>query len=88
MGDPITRLYQFICDKNNIDEMKTIQYFLINGLVLFIKVYSYVEHMLYVQSFSNKTEVTINIKKKIFHLLNTKNTVFSWGDYNSNKNTT
>ena len=63
MSHPTTCVHQFIYDENNNDEMKTMQYFLMHGLVLFIKVYSYVDHMFYVQSFSNNTEVTIDIKR-------------------------
>ena len=63
MGDPTTCVHQFIYNENENDEMKTIQYFLMNGLVLFINVDSYAKHMIYVQSFSNNTEVSIYVKK-------------------------
>ena len=69
--------------------MEMIQYFIMHGLGLCIKVDSYVAHMLYAWSFSYNTEVPIAINKnKYFLCLNTKNTAFNWGDGNSNKNRT
>ena len=57
-----------------------------HGLLLCIKVDSYVAHMSHVCSFSHNIEVSMNIKKnKYFLSLNTHTTVFSWGSVNSNK---
>ena len=47
MGDPTTCVYPFIYDENDSDDTKIIQYFITNGLVLCIKVDSYVAQMLY-----------------------------------------
>ena len=47
MGDPTTCVYQFIYDENESDDTKIIQYFIMYGLVLCIKVNSYVTHMFY-----------------------------------------
>ena len=47
MGDPTTYVYQFIYDKNENDNTKTMQNFIMHELGLCIKVDSYVEHMLY-----------------------------------------
>ena len=58
-----------------------------HGLVLFIKVDSYVEHMFYACLFSNNTEYPIAKKNnKYFLSLNKNTTVFVWvaGTYNKN----
>ena len=47
MGDPTTCVYQFIYDENYNEETGIIKYFIMHGLGLCIKVYSYVAHMLY-----------------------------------------
>ena len=47
ISHPTSFVHQFIYDENDNDEMKTMQYFLMNGLVLFINVDRYVEHMFY-----------------------------------------
>ena len=58
-----------------------------HGLVLCIKLDSYMAHMFYTWSLSHNTEVPIAIKKiKYVLYLNTNNTVFDWGDCNTNKN--
>ena len=57
-----------------------------NGLVLCIKVDSYVSHMFYALSFVHNTEVPISINKnKYSPSLNTNTSIFAWGDGNSNK---
>ena len=57
-----------------------------DGLVLCIKVDSYVEHLLYAWSFSYNTAVPIAIKKsKYFPSLNKNTTLFTWGYGNYNK---
>ena len=45
MGDPTTHDYQFIYNKNDSIDTKIIQYFIMHGLGLCIKVDSYVAHM-------------------------------------------
>ena len=47
MGDPTKYFYQFIYDKNDSDDTKIIQYFIMYGLGLCIKVDSYASHMFY-----------------------------------------
>ena len=71
MGDPTTYIYQFIYDENDSDDMKILQYFIMHGLRLFIKVDSYVVHMFYSWSFSHNIAVPIAINKsKYFVSLN------------------
>ena len=78
MGDLKTCVYQFIYDENYSDDTKIIQYLIMHGLVLCIKVDCFVAHMFYTLSFSHNTSVPIAIKKnKYFILLNTNTTVFS-----------
>ena len=55
MGDPKTCVYQLIYDENESDDTKIIQYFIMYGLVLSIKVNSSVEHMFYAWPFINNT---------------------------------
>ena len=70
----------FIYDENDNDDTKIIQYFIMHGMRLCIKVDSYVAHMFYAWSFSHNTEVAIaTTKKKYFIFLNTYTTVFYWG---------
>ena len=89
MGDPKTCVYQFIYDENDSNEKKIIQYFIMHGLGLCIKVYSNMAHMFYAWSFSHNKSVPVAIKNnKYFLSLNTKTTVFSWGSINNNKNRT
>ena len=86
MDDPKNVFYQLFYDKNNSDDPTIIQYFIIQGLGLCIKVDSYMEHMFYVWSFIHNKSVPIAIKKnKYFIYLNTNTTVFDWGAGNSNK---
>ena len=87
MGDTTTCVYQFIYYKMDNNDIQITQYFIMNGLVLCIKVDSYVAHMFYACSFSHNTAVPIAKKKnKYFISLNTNTTVFSWGSSSSNKN--
>ena len=87
MDDPTKCVYQIIYDENDNDETKIIQYFIMHGLVLCIKVYSYGAHMLYSWSFIHNTAVPISInKKKYFPSLNIYTTVFFWESSNKNKN--
>ena len=87
MGDPTTCIYLFIYDEHDNDNTKIIQYIIICGLVLCIKLYSYVSHMFYAWSFSHNTEFPISINKNRYFLsLKIYTTVFSWGGVNSNEN--
>ena len=89
MGDPTTCVYQVIQDEKESIETKLIQYFIMNVLLLCIKVDTYVEHMFYSWSFSHNTAVPTSINKnKYFPSLNTNTTAFYWGDGNSNENRT
>ena len=87
MGDPTTCVYQFIYDEKDSFGTEIIQYFIMHGLGLYIKVDSYVAHMLYAYSFSHNTTVPINKKNKKYLLsLNTNTTAFASGYGNPNKN--
>ena len=87
MGDPTTCVHQFIYKAQDSVDTEIIQYFIICGLVLFIKVNSYVAHMFYAWSFSHNTAVLVAINKNKYLLsLNTHTTVFAWGTGNYNKN--
>ena len=89
MFDPTTCVYQFIYDEKDSVDTKIIQYFIMRGLVLCIKVDSYVAHMFYSWSFIHNISVPIAIKNKRYFLsLNKNTTLFSLGDVNSNKNIT
>ena len=69
MGDPTKCSYQFIYNENYNDNTKIIQYFIMHGLGLCIKVDSYVAHMFYAWSFSHNTAFRISINKIFFILL-------------------
>ena len=89
MDDPTTCVYQLILDGNDSNDTKIIQYFIMHGLGLCIKLDSFVSHMFYPWSFSHNKAVPISIKKKTYLLfLNSYTTVFAWGAGNSNKNRT
>ena len=68
VGDTTTCVYQFIYDENESDDTKIIQYFIMHGLVLCIKVDSYMSHMFYVWSFSHDTAVPVAIKNNKYFL--------------------
>ena len=73
-------VYQFILDENHINDTNIIQYFIMHGLGLCIKLDSFVAHMFYVWSFSYTTAVTIAINHGKYNIpLNTYNIVFVWG---------
>ena len=59
LSDPTTCVYEFIFDENYSDDTKSIQYFIMNGLGLCIKLNSFLEHMFYAFSFSHNTVVPI-----------------------------
>ena len=72
MGDPTICVYQFIYDKNDNYDTQIIQYFIVHGLGLCIRVDSYVEQMVYAWSFCNNIASPISINnKKYFISLNT-----------------
>ena len=87
IGDPTKCVYQLIYDEKYSVDTNIIQYFIMHGLGLCIKVDSYVAHMFYEWSFSHNTAVPISVKtKKYFLYLNTNATVFAWGAGNYIKN--
>ena len=89
LGDPTTRVYQFIFDKNDINNTKIIQYFITHGLGLCTKLNIFVAHMFYAWSLDHNKEVPIAINKKKHSLsLNSYTTVFAWGSDNPNKTIT
>ena len=89
MGDPTTCFYQFVYDENDSYDTKIIQYFIMHGLGLCIKVDSHLSHIFYAWSFSHNTEVIIDIRNNTYFIsLNTNATVFYVGSDNSNKNRT
>ena len=47
MGDTMTCVYQFIYDEKDVFDKDIIQYFIMHGLGLCIKVDSYFAHMFY-----------------------------------------
>ena len=86
MNDPITCVYKLFYDENYSYGTKIIQYFIMHGMGLCIKVDIYVAHMFYARTFSHNKSVSIAPKKnKYFLSLNTNTTVFSWGAGNFNK---
>ena len=63
--------------------------FLMHIMGLCIKLNAFVEHMLYVWSFSQNKSLSIDINHdKYFLSLNKYTTVFAWGYGNLNKNKT
>ena len=66
LGDHITCVYQFIFDQNDSNDTKIVQYFIICGLRLCIKLNSFVAHMFYAWSLNNNTSVQIAINHSLF----------------------
>ena len=84
---PTKCAYQLVYDKNYSVHTKIIQYFIIHGLGLCIRVDSYLAYMFYTWSFSHNTAVPIDINKNKYCIsFNTNNNGFAWGAGNSNKN--
>ena len=78
MGDPTTFAYRFIYYEKYKNDTQRMRYFIMHGLVLFIRLYSYVARMFYACSFSNNTAVPIaKNNNKYFLSLNKNTTVFS-----------
>ena len=61
LGDPKTLCLSVHFDKNDSNDTKTLQYFIIRGLVSSIKINSAVSHMFFSWSFNHNTVVPINI---------------------------
>ena len=81
--DPATCVYQFIFHQYDSNDTKIIQYFIMHGLGLCIKLNGFVSHMFYAWSSSNNKSVLIAINKnKYFPSLNAYTTVFAWGNDN------
>ena len=59
MGEPTTCVYQLIYDEKDKNDTQITKYFIMHGLVLCIKVDSYVAHFCYSWSFSHNTAVLI-----------------------------
>ena len=53
LGDPTTCVYKLVYDENYSNDINVLQYFNMHGLVLYIKIDSFVAHMLYAWSFSH-----------------------------------
>ena len=86
LSDPTTFVYQFIFDQYDSNYTKIIQYFVMHGLGLCIKLNIYVEHMFYTWSFIHNIEVTLYINQNKYYLsLNTHTAVFAWGVGKYNK---
>ena len=72
-----------IFDENDCNDTNIIQYFIMHGLGLCIKLNRFVVNMLYSCSFSNNKPVPIAINKKNYSIsLNEYTTAFDWGDEN------
>ena len=74
MGDPRTCVYQFIYDENDSDDTNIIQYFIMHGLGLWIKIDIYVAHIFYAWLFSHNASVLVytNKNKPFFNLIQTQ----------------
>ena len=84
-----TCVYQLIVYENDSNDTNIIQYFIMHGLGLCIRLDNFVAHMFYAWTFIYNTAVPIAINKnKYFISLNTGTTLFYWGAGNSNKNIT
>ena len=64
LWDPTICVYQFVHDENYSNDINIIQYFIIYGLGLCIKLDNFVAHMFYAWSFSHDTAVKQSVKKK------------------------
>ena len=73
----------FIFNEIDNNDTNIIQYFIMHGLGLCIKLNRFVVNMLYSCSFSNNKPVPIAINKKNYSIsLNEYTTAFDWGDEN------
>ena len=61
LDDPTTCVYKLIFDENDSNDTNIIQYFIMYGLGLCIKLDSFVAHMFYEWLFSHNTAVPIAI---------------------------
>ena len=64
MVDPTTCVYSFIYVEKDKNDTHITQYFIIYGLVLCIKVDSYMAHIFYSWSYSHNTKVPFAKKNK------------------------
>ena len=83
--DPTICVYQFIFDKNDSNYTNIIQYFIMRGLGLCIKLNSYVAHIFYTYSFIHNTLLPISIRHNKYYLYLNTYAIFNWGAGNSNK---
>ena len=78
-----------VFNKDHSNDTNIIHYFVLHGLLLFIRLNNYVENMFYAYSFSHNTAVPISINQDKYYLsLSTYTTLFSWSGGNSNKHQT
>ena len=83
MGCPTTFVYQFTFDKEDRKYIQVIQYFLIYGLGIWIKLDSCAEHMFNFFLLIHNIKIPIVLKGNKYDLpLNTFTTVFPQGDGN------
>ena len=68
VGDTTTCVYQSTYYENDSVDTEIIQYFIMHGLGIFIKMDSCVAHMLYTHSFSDNTSVPITKKKNKYFI--------------------
>ena len=64
LGDTTICVYQFIFDKEDINDTHILHNFFMNGLGLCIILNSYVAHIFYTWPFNHNTLVPIYIKQK------------------------
>ena len=64
LGDPKTFVYQVTFDKQDTDNTHMIKYVFMEGLVICIKLNSYVAHIFYAWLFIHNASVPILIKHK------------------------
>ena len=76
MGYTTTCVNQFIYNEKDKNYTQITQYFIMNRLVLCIKVDSYVDRLFYAGSFSHNTAVPIAKKKNKFFISLNTNTIF------------
>ena len=83
LGDTNACVYWFTFDKEDSKDTQIIQYFVMHGLVLCIKLKSYAAHIFYTCSLGhNKASLTTIKEEKPYIYLDTYTTVFAWGYVN------
>ena len=68
LGDLKTCVYQVTFYKEDTDNTHILKYFVMDGLVICIKLNSYVAHIFYAWSFIHNASVTILIKHNKYYL--------------------